>query len=161
MRSRPLAKFRYSAAITIAAVIALIGSIPLAATRWWLAPVALIPIVIGLWSWRVGVDADAAGVRVRSVFAARRIPWADIEGFTTGDGKVQAVLRSQRVVPLPAVRPADLPRLVAAAGRPLVPAAPDDGTAAAVPAGGDAAPVPAGRDAEGPAAGEPSTDTRG
>ncbi len=138
MRARPLAKFRHNSAITIAAVIAIIGTIPFAAARWWLAPVVLIPIAIALWSWRTGVDVDGAGLRVRSVFASRRVPWADVEGFTGGDGRVEAVLRSGRVVPLPAVAPGDVRRLLAAAGQPLG-VEPDTGTAepAGTPPAGD------------------------
>ncbi len=152
MRARPLVKFRHNAAITIAALIALIGSVPFAAARWWLMPIVLIPIAIALWSWRVGVDVEDAGLRVRSVFASRRVPWTDIEGFTSGAGRVEAVLRSGHTLPLPAVRPEHLPRLIAAAGQPLA-AEPDE--PAGEPTDTAAAETPAGHSTVAPA--EPPT----
>jgi hypothetical protein len=115
-------KFRYNVAIPIAGLIGLFGAVPFAATRWYLAPILLVPIAVVLWGWRAGTDADAEGVCVRALFGRRRWAWAQIDGFAPQRRRVLAVLTGGGTVPLPAVGAADLPRLVAASGAELEPA---------------------------------------
>ncbi|MGI5213547.1 PH domain-containing protein [Plantactinospora sp. CA-290183] len=101
-------------------MIAFLGALPLASSRWFLTPLLLVPLAVGVWAWRAGTDADAAGLRVRALFGQRRIPWAEVAELAT-DARGQAVvrLRDGRLAALPAVRSVDLPDLVAASGHPL------------------------------------------
>lgn len=113
---RPV-KFRYNAAIPIAALVAFLGAIPVATARWYLAPILLAPVLVAIWGWRAGTDADATGIRLRALAGTRRIAWSRITGLSPDDrGRVHASLDSGTVVRLPAVGRADLPRLVAAGG---------------------------------------------
>nr|MDT0663050.1 PH domain-containing protein [Micromonospora sp. DSM 115978] len=123
----------------VAALIAFIGAVPLATARWYLGPVLLVPLTVGLWAWRTGTDADPTGVRVRALLSQRRIPWARISGFVTdANGRTVARLTDGRGTVLPAVRAADLPKLIAASGQPLVRTTdPDNSGPAAPPAPGD------------------------
>lgn len=127
-------RFRHNAALAVAAVVALVGGIPLAAAAPWLAPILLVPLAVAVWAWRAGTDADADGLRVTALFGGRRLPWTRIAQLVPADrGRVAAVLTDGTVVPLTAVTPADLPRLVAASGQELVatPAEPTDAPGAA------------------------------
>jgi hypothetical protein len=113
-------RFRHSQAILVAALIAFIGTLPLASARWFLAPVLLVPLAIGVWAWRAGTDADQSGLRMRALVGQRHIPWSDIvELAADARGRAVALLRDGRALTLPAVRAADLPRLVAASGQSL------------------------------------------
>ncbi|HEV7825957.1 MAG TPA: PH domain-containing protein [Mycobacteriales bacterium] len=112
-------KFRHSVAVPVAGIIAFVGALAVGTASWWFSPVLLVPLAVILWGWLSGVDVDDRGVVVRSAVARRRLPWSDIEGFSARDRRVVAHLRRGGVVPLPSVRPADLPRLIAAGGQQL------------------------------------------
>jgi hypothetical protein len=113
---RPV-KFRHNAAIPIAALVAFLGAVPVATARWYLAPILLAPVLVAIWGWRAGTDADATGVRLRALAGTRRIAWSRITGLAPDErGRVYARLDGGTVVRLPAVGRADLPRLVAAGG---------------------------------------------
>jgi hypothetical protein len=113
-------KFRYNAAITVAAVIAVIGGIPLATSAWYTAPLLLVPLAVAVWSWRAGTDASINGVRVRALFGSRFLPWPKIESLVVGDrDRVYAHTSAGSVVRLTAVTATDLPKLVAASGEEL------------------------------------------
>jgi Bacterial PH domain len=113
---RPV-KFRYSSALAIAAVVAFLGALPVATFRWYLLPILLVPVAVGGWAWRAGTDADASGVRLRALFASRLVPWSRITQLAPDrHGRVFADLDDGHTVRLPAVRAADLPRLVAVGG---------------------------------------------
>lgn len=104
----------------MAGLIALIGALPLATARWYLAPTLLVPLAVVIWGWRSGTDADQSGLRPRGVLGGRRIPWTEIVELGGDErGRAQARLANGRIAPLPAVRVTDLPRLVAAGGREL------------------------------------------
>jgi hypothetical protein len=105
-------KFRHNAAITIAAVIAFFGAVPLATSRAYLVPILLVPILIGVWGWRAGTDVSPAGLCIRALFGARMVPWSRIAGLAAeGRGRVYAVLTTGARVRLPAVGAADLPKI--------------------------------------------------
>jgi hypothetical protein len=88
--------------------------------RWFLLPILLIPLVLGLWAWRTGTDADRDGVRVRALLGQRRIGWPEIRELATdGRGRAVALLTDGHTIALPAVNRADLPRLVSASGQQL------------------------------------------
>ncbi|MFC4145602.1 PH domain-containing protein [Micromonospora mangrovi] len=112
--------FRHNQAILVAAIVAFIGALPLATARWWLFWVLLIPLGIAVWAWRSGTDVDARELRLRALAGGRRIPWARVTELVTDPrGRVTARLDDGQQVLLPAVRAADLPRLVAATGQEL------------------------------------------
>lgn len=112
-------RFRHNAAIAVAGLVAFFGTIPLAATHWYLAPVLLVPLAVGVWGARAGTDADADGVYVRALFGRRHLPWDRITGFVHADRRVHATLAGGVEVPLPAVTALDLPRLIEASGQRL------------------------------------------
>jgi hypothetical protein len=114
-------RFRYSSAITVAAVIVMISGISLATWAPYLLPVLVVPLAVAVWSWRAGTNADSHGLTVRALLGSRRLPWPSVSGLVTdGRGHVSAQLTSGTAVQLPAVTAADLPRLVAASGQELV-----------------------------------------
>jgi hypothetical protein len=121
MSSTDTVHFRYNQAIWVAAAIAFIGALPLASAAWYFTPVLLIPLLIGVWAWRAGTDADRAGVKIRALFGQRLIPWDEVVEVSIDERRrVIASLTGGRIVPLPAVPAIDLPRLVAASGQQLL-----------------------------------------
>jgi hypothetical protein len=118
-KARP-ARFRHSGALIVAALVAAIGAVPVATAGWYFLPALLVPLLLALWAWRAGTDADPRGLRLRAALGQRRVPWSEVAELATDDrGRAAARLRDGRVLPLPAVRAADLPRLIAASGREL------------------------------------------
>ncbi|MGC4805241.1 PH domain-containing protein [Micromonospora sp. DT233] len=112
-------RFRHSQALLVAAVIAFIGTLPLASIRWYLLPLLLIPLAIGVWVWRAGTEADARGLRLRALVGQRRIDWERVVELAADPrGRAVARLDDGEVLVLPAVRGSELPRLVAVTGRP-------------------------------------------
>ena len=128
------ARFRYNASVTLAALVAALGAIPLAAAGfynrthsapWWayvLLLVLLLPIGVAVWGWRAGTDAGQDGLRVRANgLAWTPVAWSEIVGIVPQGRRVYAILTDDRAVPLPAVSPSDIERLVAASGAQLTP----------------------------------------
>ncbi|MGH8877172.1 MAG: PH domain-containing protein [Stackebrandtia sp.] len=122
-------RFRRSGAQWLAAIVTLVFVVPFAGsvfaeldgrTRLVLAPIAavavLVPMLVGVWTLRSGVDATAEGLTVRALFGARSYAWSAIKGFDTRQRTVYALLEGDRLVPLPAIRPVDVPRLIEAGG---------------------------------------------
>jgi hypothetical protein len=102
-------KFRYSAAIVVACVVAFFGTVPLATSRAYLAPLLLVPVLIGVWAWRAGTDVTPTGLRVRALFGSRFLPWENVTALVAaGRGRAYAVLENERRVRLPAVGVKDL-----------------------------------------------------
>lgn len=112
-------KFRRSAALAVAAGITVIGAIPLLAESAFFLLVLLVPLAVTVWAWRAGTDVDDNGFTVRALFGSRRVSWAAVDGLVTTGRTVQARLANGHLVPLDAVRPADLPRVISASGRDL------------------------------------------
>ncbi|MGS2614816.1 PH domain-containing protein [Micromonospora sp. LZ34] len=113
-------RFRYNQAILVAAIIAAIGALPLASARWYLVPVLLVPLAVAVWAWRAGTDADTRELRLRALTGQRRIGWDHVVELATDPrGRAVARLDDGQQVVLPAVRGADLPRLVSATGQAL------------------------------------------
>ena len=77
-------RFRHHQAIWVAAVIAFLGALPLATARWYLTPLLLVPVTVGVWAWRAGTDADRGGVRIRALLGQRTIPWSEIVELAAG-----------------------------------------------------------------------------
>ncbi|SCG57299.1 PH domain-containing protein [Micromonospora halophytica] len=113
-------RFRHHQAILVAAIVALIGSLPLATAEWYLLPVLLVPLAVAFWAWRSGTDADARELRLTALAGGRRIPWEQVVELATDPrGRAVARLDDGQEVLLPAVRGTDLPRLVQATGQSL------------------------------------------
>jgi hypothetical protein len=113
-------RFRYSAAGTVAGIIALIAALPLATTRWYLAPIALMPLTVAVWAWRAGTDVDGNGLRVRALLGSRFVAWSQVRGLTPGPRRrVYAVLTGGTALRLSAVSETDLRRVIEAGGQPL------------------------------------------
>ncbi|WP_373319496.1 PH domain-containing protein [Rugosimonospora africana] len=112
-------KFRHNAAIVVAGLVALFGAVPVATVQWYLTPILLVPLAVMIWGWRAGTDANQDGLSIRALFGATRVPWERITGFVPAQRRVVAMLDGGGSVTLPAVTPADLPRLVAASGQEL------------------------------------------
>jgi hypothetical protein len=109
-------KFRHHSAIAIAGLVTLIGAVPLVAAAPYTAPIALVPLAVAIWAWRAGTDAGPEGLRVRALLGTRRLAWAQINEILPLERRqVAAILADDTAVVLPAVSPADLPRLAAAA----------------------------------------------
>jgi hypothetical protein len=105
-------KFRHNVAIAVAALVAAIGAVPLAATHWLFLPLLVIPLAVAVWGWRAGTDADADGLRIRALLGSRFVPWTGVEALFVGERqRVYARTTRGTDVRLPAVTPADLPRL--------------------------------------------------
>ncbi|WFE38811.1 PH domain-containing protein [Micromonospora sp. WMMD998] len=110
--------FRHNQAILVAAIVAFIGALPLATARWWLLWVLFVPLVVGVWVWRAGTDADARELRLRALVGQRRVPWDRVTELGGGPrGRAIVRLDDGQALVLPAVRASDLPRLIAATGQ--------------------------------------------
>lgn len=85
----------------------------------WLAVIYLIPIVLLVFVRRTQTVADAEGIKVRTMFGHRELPWSALKGLAlTKKSKVLAVLADDTRIPLPTVRTRHLPVLsVVSAGR--------------------------------------------
>ena len=111
------AKFRRNTAIMMAAILAVLAGASLGSWAPIFLPVLVIPALIGVWGWRSGTDASADGLVIRATLGSRRVPWSDVTDLEAQpDGRVIAHLTNGNVLELPAVSPADIPTLVAAAG---------------------------------------------
>ncbi|MGK5443905.1 PH domain-containing protein [Micromonospora sp. URMC 105] len=120
MSSADTIRFRYNQAILVAAIVAFLGALPLASAEWYLLPVLLVPLAVGVWAWRAGTDADRRELRLRALTGGRRIAWDQVVELTSDPrGRAVARLDDGREVVLPAVRGTDLPRLVSATGQRL------------------------------------------
>lgn len=111
-------KFRRSAALAVAAGITVIGAVPLLAESVWFLLALLVPLAVAIWAWRAGTDVDARGFTVRALFGRRTVPWTAVDGLIADGRTVVARLANGHLVPLDAVRPADLPRVIKASGQP-------------------------------------------
>jgi hypothetical protein len=128
-------RFRYHFAIVITAVLAVIASTPFlyegvtalgelpegtSIPRSLLVLVPLVPLAIALWAFRAGTDANTYGIRVRSLFGRRVVPWTEVSALVPDQrGGADAALTSGATLHLTAVKAGDLPRLAAASGKEL------------------------------------------
>ncbi len=70
----------------------------------------VFPIALAVFVIRTRTTATAEGLEVRTVFGRRDLPWSSLKGLAITDkAKVQAVLKDETKVALPAVRTRHLP----------------------------------------------------
>lgn len=120
MRNRPLLRVRKSGAVLVAALIALVGAVPLAGAAWELTPILLIPLAVLIWAWRAGTDVYSDELRVRALFGGSRVPWSRITELAPDErGQVCALLDNGNVIRLTGVDRDNLPLVLAASGHPL------------------------------------------
>lgn len=126
-------RFRRSGAAATAALLTVVFAVPFAGSVYFelegwtfalLFPVAtlalILPLVIAVWALRSGVDVTAGRLTVKALAGSRSLEWSQIRGFDIEGDKVYAQLDGDTRLELSAVRPADLPQLVEAAGGDLV-----------------------------------------
>jgi hypothetical protein len=113
-------RFRLPAAISVAAAVTALGGMPLAALGGFWPLVLVLPLAVAFWAWHAGTDVNENGLRVRSLPRSRIVLWPQVaELRADGPRRAVAVLVDGEVLPLTAVRPADLPKVVQAAGHSL------------------------------------------
>ena len=126
--SRPALRIRKSGALVVAALTALVGTIPFAGARWQLAPLILIPFTVLLWTLRAGTDVGPAGLRVRALFGSTDIPWSRVDTLAPDErGRVSALLTDGKMIRLTGVTKGDVPKVLAAGGQQMQ--RPDDSVA--------------------------------
>jgi hypothetical protein len=91
--------------------------VPLASASPWALLVLLVPLAVAAWVLRVGVDVGDPGLTVRSLVAARTVPWTELAGIRVGErADLWLVTTGGTQVRLPVLRARDLPRLAALSG---------------------------------------------
>jgi hypothetical protein len=118
--SRPVLRVRKSGAVLVAALIALVGTAPVAGSSWALSPLFLIPIAVLVWSWRAGTDVYPGELRVRALFGGSRVPFTRITELAPDrQGRVSALLDNGNVIRLTGVTRENLPMVLKASGHPV------------------------------------------
>lgn len=108
--------FRQPPALAIAGLLATLGAIPLLVGSLFFIVVPLATALFAIWAWRAGTDASAAGLRVHALLGSHDIAWSRVDTLVPAQRKVIATLTDGAQVTLTAVRPEDLPKLIAASG---------------------------------------------
>jgi hypothetical protein len=120
VRNKPALRVRRSGALVVAALIALVGTVPLAGAKWALTPVLLIPLLVLIWAWRAGTDVFPDRLRVRALVGSTTVPWARvIEMSPDANKRVSALLDNGNMIRLTGVTTDNLPRVLAAGGQEL------------------------------------------
>jgi hypothetical protein len=115
VRRKPLLRVRKTGALLVAAVIAFVGTVPLAGAGWEWTPVLLVPIAAFAWAWRAGTDVYADELRVKALVGSTRVPWQRISELAPDrTGQINALLDGGTVIRLTGVTQANLPRVLAA-----------------------------------------------
>ncbi|MGU3434206.1 PH domain-containing protein [Actinomycetes bacterium M1A6_2h] len=77
----------------------------------------ILPIVAGYWVLRVRTTVTPDGLRTRSMFSSRTVPWSEVSGLRFPTRRwARAALTDGTEVVLPVVTIDDLPRVAAASG---------------------------------------------
>ena len=117
MRNKPVLRVRRSGALVIAALIALVGTVPFAGTRWELTPILIIPLLILVWAWRAGTDVYPDRLKVRALFGSTTVPWARVAELAPDrGGRMSALLDNGNVIRLTGVTKDNVDAVVAAGG---------------------------------------------
>ncbi|GIF18693.1 hypothetical protein BJ973_008348 [Actinoplanes tereljensis] len=115
MRRKPLLRVRKTGALLVAAVIAFVGTVPLAGAGWEWTPVLLLPAAAFVWAWRAGTDVYADELRVKALVGSTVVPWPRIAELAPDrSGQIAALLDNGNMIRLTGVTQANLPRVLAA-----------------------------------------------
>ena len=96
----------------------LAGTVPLAVSSPWLLWLLLLPLAWGLWVVRARVVAAPVGLLVCNGLTTTRVTWSQVDGFDVRRNRwTRLLLKGGRRVPLTALRPGDLPRILAVGER--------------------------------------------
>ncbi|NEK86405.1 PH domain-containing protein [Blastococcus saxobsidens] len=100
--------------------------VPLAFAAPWTPVLLLVPVVIGVWVLRTGVDISADGLAIQALVGRRTVPWTEVAGIRVARrGELWLVTTAGTELRLPVIRARDLPRLAELSGGRLeVPAPP-------------------------------------
>lgn len=136
MRNSPVLRIRRSGAVLVAALLAIVSTIPLAGQSWALAPILLIPLLALIWAARSGTDVYPDRLTVRALVGSTNLPWERVAQFAPDRrGRISALLDNGNQLRLTAVTTENLPRVLAAGGQRL--GAEDDGGSVTVDDGVD------------------------
>jgi PH (Pleckstrin Homology) domain-containing protein len=115
---KPLLRVRKTGALLVAAVIAFVGTVPLAGAKAELAPLLLIPAAAAVWAWRAGTDVYADRLRVRALIGSTQVPWDRVAELAPDRrGQVCALLDNGNVIKLTGVTTGNLAEVLAAGGQ--------------------------------------------
>jgi Bacterial PH domain len=118
VRNKPALRVRRSGAAFVAALIAFVGTVPLAGVSWALAPILLIPLLAAVWAWRAGTDVYPDRLKIRALVGSTTVPWERISELAPDrHEQVSALLDNGNVIRLTGVTLANLPVVLKAAGR--------------------------------------------
>lgn len=117
VRRKPILRVRKTGALLVAAVIAFVGTVPLAGASHGLAWVLLVPAAVIVWAWRAGTDVRKDELRVKALVGSTRVPWSSIVELAPDErGRVSALLENGNAIKLTGVTRDNLPLVLAAAG---------------------------------------------
>ncbi|MDI6097736.1 PH domain-containing protein [Actinoplanes sp. NEAU-A12] len=120
MSDHPVLRVRKSGAVLVAALIGLVGTIPIAGSSWARTPLLLIPIAVLAWTWRAGTDVYPGELRVRALIGGSRVPFGRIAELAPDErGRVSALLDNGNVIRLTGVTRDNLPLVLQASGHPV------------------------------------------
>lgn len=112
-----VARLRMSRTAVLPVVILAFCVLPLGAATPWLLLLMVVPLAVGAWVVRAGVDVDERGITVRSVAGERLVPWAELAGIRVGGrSELWLVTTAGSEVRLPVLRARDLPQLAELSG---------------------------------------------
>jgi hypothetical protein len=111
------ARLRMSRVSLLPVLVLGICVLPVAFAAPWTPVFLLVPVLVAVWVLRTGVDVGGDGVTVRSLVAARHVPWGEVAGIRVAErGDLRLVTTRDTEVRLPVLCARDLPRLAAASG---------------------------------------------
>ena len=111
------ARLRMSRVALLPVLFLAVCVLPLAFAATWTLVFLLVPVPAGAWVLRAGVDVGDDGVTVRSLAAARHVPWSEVAGIRVAErGDLWLVTVRGTELRLPVLRARDLPRLAAVSG---------------------------------------------
>jgi hypothetical protein len=114
---KPLLRIRKTGALLVAAMIAFVGTVPLAGASWAFSPLLLIPAACFVWAWRAGTDVYADELRVKALVGSTRVPWQRITEMAPDQrGRVSALLDNGNMIRLTGVTTGNLERVLQAGG---------------------------------------------
>ena len=79
------ARLRMNRVALLPVLVLAICVVPVAFAASWTPVLLLVPVLVAAWVLRTGVDVGDGGVTVRSLAAARRVPWTEVAGIRVAE----------------------------------------------------------------------------